>query len=49
MAGAESDQALTRTELERIILEAGFEPVERNCFFQRMEAGCGGLRSAAAS
>jgi aminodeoxyfutalosine synthase len=39
MAGAESDQALTRSELERIIREGGFEPVERNCFFQPMRAG----------
>lgn len=36
MAGAESEQALTRAELERIIREAGFEPVERNCFFDRV-------------
>lgn len=33
MAGAQSDQALTRIELERIIREAGFDPVERDCFF----------------
>jgi aminodeoxyfutalosine synthase len=38
MAGAESEQALTRSELERIIREAGFDPVERNCFFQRLVA-----------
>jgi aminodeoxyfutalosine synthase len=38
MAGAESEQALTRSELERIIRDAGLEPVERNCFFQRMAA-----------
>jgi aminodeoxyfutalosine synthase len=36
MAGAESEQALTRPEIERIITEAGLEPVERNCFFQRL-------------
>ncbi len=36
MAGAESEQFLTRQELERIIREAGFDPVERNCFFQRV-------------
>lgn len=36
MAGAESEQALTRSEIERIITEAGFEPVERNCFFERL-------------
>ena len=34
MAGAQSDQSLTRFELERIIREAGFDPVERDCFFQ---------------
>ncbi len=34
MAGAQSDQALTRTELERVIREAGFDPVERDCLFQ---------------
>jgi len=34
MAGAESDQALTRAELERLIREAGFRPVERDSFFQ---------------
>ncbi|MDY0039319.1 MAG: aminofutalosine synthase MqnE [Desulforhabdus sp.] len=36
MAGAESEQALTRSELERTIREAGFDPVERNCFFQKV-------------
>ena len=36
MAGAESEQSLTRQELERIIREAGFDPVERNCFFQKV-------------
>ena len=34
MAGAESEQALTRSELARIIREAGFEPVERNSYFE---------------
>jgi len=38
MAGAESEQALTRTDLMRMIREAGFEPVERNCFFERAGA-----------
>ncbi len=33
MAGAESEQALSRSELERLIREAGFEPLERNSFF----------------
>jgi aminodeoxyfutalosine synthase len=36
MAGAQSEQALTRSELERIIREGGFEPVERNSFFERV-------------
>lgn len=36
MAGAESEQALTRSELTRIIREAGFEPVERNSFFESL-------------
>lgn len=34
MAGAESQQALTRRELERMIRDGGFEPVERNCLFE---------------
>lgn len=38
MAGAESEQGLTRNELERIIRDAGFDPVERNCFFERVAA-----------
>jgi aminodeoxyfutalosine synthase len=34
MAGAESDQAMTRSQLERLIRDAGFEPVERDSYFQ---------------
>ena len=34
MAGAQSNQSLTRLELERIIRDAGFDPIERDCFFQ---------------
>lgn len=34
MAGAQSEQALSRSELERIIREGGFEPIERNSFFE---------------
>lgn len=34
MAGADSEQALTRSQLERIIVEGGFEPVERDSHFQ---------------
>lgn len=37
MAGAQSEQALTRVELERVIREGGFEPVERNSFFERID------------
>jgi len=33
MAGAESEQALSRPELERLIREAGFEAVERSSLF----------------
>ncbi len=33
MAGAESEQTLTRAELRRIIQEGGFTPVERDCLF----------------
>lgn len=36
MAGAPTEAALTRVELERIIREGGFEPVERNSFFERV-------------
>lgn len=36
MAGAESEQSLTRQELERTIRDAGFDPVERNCFFHKV-------------
>ncbi|MFP5213207.1 MAG: aminofutalosine synthase MqnE [Acidobacteriota bacterium] len=39
MAGAKSQQGLTRAELERVIREGGFEPVERNCFFEPVN-GC---------
>jgi aminodeoxyfutalosine synthase len=39
MAGAESEQALTRREIERIIREGGFRPVERDCFFTEVKHG----------
>jgi aminodeoxyfutalosine synthase len=39
MAGAESEQALTRRELERVIREGGFRPVERDCFFNLVKRG----------
>ena len=34
MAGADSGQALSRNELERVVREAGFEPVERDTLYQ---------------
>lgn len=36
MAGAQSQQAMTRGEIEGIIRDAGFEPVERDSLFQRV-------------
>lgn len=36
MAGAQSAQGLTRSEIERIIRDAGFEPVERDSLFRRI-------------
>ncbi len=38
MAGAESEDFLTRETLEALIREAGFDPVERNCFFEAANA-----------
>ncbi len=46
MAGADSDQALSRGELERLIREAGFEPVERNCLFEPLESASQSARAA---
>jgi aminodeoxyfutalosine synthase len=34
MAGAETAQALTRSELERLVREAGFQPVERDTLYR---------------
>ncbi len=34
MAGAETDQHINRSELERIVREAGFTPVERDTLYQ---------------
>ena len=36
MAGADSPQVLSRHELERMIIECGLEPVQRNGFFQKV-------------
>ncbi len=38
MAGAESEDFLSRETLENLIREAGFDPVERNCFFETLPA-----------
>ncbi|MFZ2447961.1 MAG: aminofutalosine synthase MqnE [Syntrophobacteraceae bacterium] len=44
MAGAESAQGLSRKEIERIISEAGFDPVERDSLFRKIagngDGGC---------
>lgn len=34
MAGAETDQHISRSELERIVSEAGFTPIERDTLYQ---------------
>ena len=36
MAGAETEQKMSRNELERIIREAGYEPVERDTLYNRV-------------
>ncbi len=36
MAGADSQQGLTSRQIERIILDAGFEPVERDSLFRKV-------------
>jgi aminodeoxyfutalosine synthase len=38
MAGAATDQHLTRQELERIVREAGFRPVERDTLYRQVNA-----------
>ncbi|MCP4202038.1 MAG: aminofutalosine synthase MqnE [bacterium] len=43
MAGAETDEHLSRTELERIVREAGYKPIERDTLYQPV------LRPTAAS
>ena len=37
MAGAQSGQSLSRRELERIVREAGFHPVERDTLYNQIE------------
>jgi len=38
-AGARSALGLTRDEMERMILESGFDPVERDSFYQPLWPG----------
>lgn len=38
MAGADTEQHITRPELERIVREAGYEPVERDTLYKPMAA-----------
>jgi aminodeoxyfutalosine synthase len=38
MAGAQSQQGMTRREIERIIRDGGFEPVERDSLFRAVES-----------
>ena len=38
MAGAQTPQGLTRTQLQALIREAGCEPVERDTLYKVMEA-----------
>ncbi len=37
MAGAETDQSLSRAELVRIVHDAGFEPVERDTLYRPLQ------------
>jgi aminodeoxyfutalosine synthase len=37
MAGAETDQHISRDELERIVREAGFIPVERDTLYNPVQ------------
>jgi aminodeoxyfutalosine synthase len=46
MAGANTDQQMTRYELERIIREAGFEPVERDTLYNPIERTSAGVTSS---
>jgi len=41
MAGADSEEFLRREQLEELIRQAGFDPVERNCFFETPAASAG--------
>jgi aminodeoxyfutalosine synthase len=41
-AGAQSPQALAATDLQRLIREAGCEPVERDHLYRRVVRGGGG-------
>ncbi len=43
MAGAETEQQLSRGELERVVREAGFTPVERDTLYNPIVRGAGAL------
>ena len=45
MAGAETEQHLARPELERIVREAGFEPVQRDTLYNPLGAPAGGAEA----
>lgn len=49
MAGADTSQQLTRAELERLIREAGFRPVERDTLYNPIERPRSGSPVAAAA
>jgi aminodeoxyfutalosine synthase len=46
MAGAQTDQSLSRGELERILRDAGFTPVERDTLYHPIQRD-GSVRTAA--
>jgi aminodeoxyfutalosine synthase len=46
MAGAQTDQSLSRGELERILRDAGFTPVERDTLYHPIQRD-GRVRTAA--
>lgn len=46
MAGAETQDYLTRSELQRIVIEAGFQPVERDTLYNSRQAATGAAAGA---
>ena len=47
MAGAETEQKMSRGELERIVREAGFEPIERDTLYRPIRRDPSGARDTA--